>query len=125
MQQVSDYELELMKIIWANGGTAMYTEIVEGLAAKGSSWTKNTIITLLSRLVDKELLKTNKIGRRNKYTAVVTENNYQADQTLAFLNKIFEGNTKGLVSTLIEKELITAAEYEELRDYWKGGNTAK
>ena len=24
MQQVSDYELELMKIIWANSGTALY-----------------------------------------------------------------------------------------------------
>ncbi len=125
MQQVSNYELELMKIIWANGGTAMYNEIVEGLEAKGDNWTKNTIITLLSRLVDKGILKTNKIGRRNKYTAVVSENNYQADQTVAFLNKIFKGNTKGLVSTLIENELLTAAEYEELKEYWKGGNTPK
>ncbi len=24
MQQISDYELELMKVIWANGGTALY-----------------------------------------------------------------------------------------------------
>jgi Predicted transcriptional regulator len=123
MQQVSDYELELMKIIWANGGTAMYTDIVEGLEAKGNCWTKNTIITLLSRLVDKGILKTNKIGRRNKYTAIVTEDSYQADQTVAFLHKVFEGNTKGLVSTLIENELLTAAEYEELKDYWKGGNS--
>jgi predicted transcriptional regulator len=125
LQQVSDYELELMKIIWTNGGTAMYTDIVEGLEVKGNSWTKNTIITLLSRLVDKGILKTNKIGRRNKYTAVISADNYQADQTVAFLHKIFEGNTKGLVSTLIEKELLTAAEYEELKEYWKGGNTAK
>jgi predicted transcriptional regulator len=114
-----------MKIIWTNGGTAMYTEIVEGLEAKGNSWTKNTIITLLSRLVDKGILKTNKIGRRNKYTALVSENNYQADQTVAFLHKIFEGNTRGLVSTLIEKELLTAAEYDELKEYWKEGNIEK
>ncbi len=123
MQQVSDYELELMKIIWTNGGTAMYTDIVEGLEAKGNCWTKNTIITLLSRLVDKGILKTNKIGRRNKYTAIVTANSYQADQTVAFLHKVFEGNTKGLVSTLIENELLTAAEYEELKNYWKGGDS--
>lgn len=31
LQQVSDFELELMKIIWENGGTALYAEIVEGL----------------------------------------------------------------------------------------------
>ena len=29
MQQVSDYELELMKAIWGNGGTALYAQIVE------------------------------------------------------------------------------------------------
>ena len=125
MQQITDYELELMKIIWTNGGTAMYNEIVEGLEAKGNCWTKNTIITLLSRLVEKGVLKTNKIGRRNKYTAVVLADSYQADQTITFVNKIFEGNTKGLISTLIEKELITAAEFEELKNYWKGENREK
>ena len=44
MQQVSDYELELMKVIWANGGTALYAEIVEALSQKGMNWRKNTII---------------------------------------------------------------------------------
>ena len=35
LQQVSDFELELMKIIWENGGTALYAEIVEKLDSKG------------------------------------------------------------------------------------------
>lgn len=35
MQQVSDYELELLKIIWAgNNNQAMYAEIVEALEKK-------------------------------------------------------------------------------------------
>ena len=71
VQQVSDSELELMKIIWANGGKALYAQISDGLINNGYKWQKNTIITLLSRLVDKGLLKTNKIGRRNEYFAVV------------------------------------------------------
>ena len=119
MQTISDYELELMKIIWANDGHAMYSEIVDGLNAKGYDWTKNTIITLLSRLVEKEMLKTSKIGRRNKYIALVSEGAYQSEQTVNFLNKIFEGNTNGLVSTLIEQELIGEKEYESLQKYWK------
>ena len=67
LQQVSDFELELMKIIWENGGTALYAEIVEKLDSKGMSTTKNTIISLLLRLIEKGFLKTNKIGRRNRY----------------------------------------------------------
>lgn len=122
MQKVSDYELELMKIIWANGGAALYAEIVSGLENKGNSWTKNTIITLLSRLIEKGLLKTSKVGRRNKYIALVPETDYQAEQTVNFLHKIFEGNIKGLVSMLIDKDLLSEKEYIELQKYWNGGD---
>lgn len=119
MQQVSDYELELMKAIWGNGGTALYAQIVEALSGKGMNWTKNTIITLLSRLVDKGYLKTGKIGRRNQYTALVSENEYRITQTEYFVNKIYEGDVKGLVSALIRTDCLTEEDYEELRRYWE------
>ena len=122
LQQVSDFELELMKIIWENGGTALYAEIVEKLDSKGMSTTKNTIISLLLRLIEKGFLKTNKIGRRNRYTALVSEAENQAAQTETFLDKIYEGDAKGLISTLIQKELISADDYEELKNHWKGGD---
>ena len=122
MQQISDYELELMKIIWGNGGTSMYADIFSALEAKGTPWTKNTIITLLSRLIDKGLLEISKTGRRNIYTAIVSENKYQADQTTRFINKIFEGNTTGLVSALIENNFLSPSDYAELEKHWKEGD---
>jgi len=122
MQQVSDYELEVMKIIWANGGTALYAEIVAGLDAKNNKLTKNTMLTLLSRLTEKGMLKTSKTGRRNIYTATVSENEYQADQTVRFLDKIYEGSTKGLVSTLIAKNLLSKSEYNDLKSQWDDGD---
>ena len=119
--QVSDSELELMTIVWANEGTALYAHIMEELAKSGRTWQKNTIITLLSRLVEKGLLKTKKLGRRNEYTAVVSEGDYQAAQTQTLLNKLYEGSAKGLVSTLIQRDLISPAEYEELKQFWEEG----
>lgn len=118
ISQVSDSELELMKIIWAEGGSALYARIMDRLAASGCNWQKNTVITLLSRLVEKGLLKTSKIGRRNEYTAIVSETEYQTAQTHTFLNKLYEGNAKGLVSTLIQSDLLSAEDYEELRRFW-------
>lgn len=119
MQQISDYELELMKVIWNNGGTALYAEITAALSEKGMDWTKNTVITLLSRLIDKGLLRTSKIGHRNRYTAIVSSSEYQTSQTENFLNKVYEGNAKGLVSTLIQKDLLSDADYEDLMKYWQ------
>ena len=119
--QVSDSELELMKIVWANEGTALYAHIMEELAKSGRTWQKNTIITLLSRLVEKGLLKTKKLGRRNEYTAVVSEADYQAAQTQTLLNKLYEGSAKGLVSTMIQRDLISPEEYEELKQFLEEG----
>ena len=120
VQQVSDAELQLMKIIWAKGGTALYAEIMEELTATGNAWQKNTIITLLSRLVDKGLIKTNKIGRRNEYTAIVSQEDYQANQTQKLLDKLYAGNARGLVATLIQSDMLTSEDFEELKKYWEG-----
>ena len=120
IQQVSDIELELMKTIWGNGGTALYAEIAEALEKKGTPATKNTIISLLSRLIEKGFLKTNKIGRRNRYTALVSEADYRAAQTETFLDKIYEGSAKDLISTLIQKEMISPDDYENLKKHWEG-----
>lgn len=118
-QQISDSELELMKIVWASGGTALYAQIMEELAKAGRTWQKNTVITLLSRLVDKGLLKTSKIGRRNEYAALVTQADYQTAQARTLLNKLYQGSAKGLVATLIQGELLSPADYEELKQYWE------
>ena len=120
--QVSDSELELMKIIWAEGGKALYARIMDALEETGNHWQKTPVITLLSRLVEKGLLKTNKIGRRNEYTAIVTEEDYQAAQTKTLLDKLYEGDAKGLVSTLIQREMLTSTDYEDLKKFWEGGS---
>lgn len=86
-QSVSDSEFELMKIIWESGGSAFYAQIAGRLAAEGNTWNKNTIITLLSRLVEKGMLRTDKFGRRNRYTALLSQEEYQAGQTESFVEK--------------------------------------
>lgn len=118
--QISDSELLIMKIIWTNNSTALFAVIMEKLEQSGNKWQKNTVVTLLSRLVDKGLLKTSKIGRRNEYTAIVSEIDYQASQAKNLLNKLFEGSAKGLISTLIETKILTQTDYDEVKSYWKG-----
>lgn len=119
--QISDSELELMKIVWAAGGTALYAQIMEALAAAGRTWQKNTVITLLSRLVEKGFLTVRKLGRRNEYTAAVSEADYQAAQTQVLVNKLYAGSAKGLVAALIRQEAISPGDYEELKRFWEKG----
>ncbi len=122
IQKISDTELEIMKIIWANSEKAtLFPYIMEGLAARGKPCQKNTLIVLLSRLIDKGFLSARKIGRRNEYTTLVSEMEYQTAQTKCFLDKIYEGSAKGLVSNLIMGDLLTDEEYEELKKLLEKG----
>lgn len=121
-QQISESELVLMKIIWKNGGTALYALIMEELAKEKNEWKNNTVLTLLSRLVEKKFLKVKKIGRRNEYVAVVTEAQYQAMQTHSFLDKVYEGNVKNLVSTLLRQDILSPDELREIEAFWRDGN---
>ena len=123
IQPASDSELALMQIIWSAGGRAQYAQIVEELAQSGHLWQKNTVITLLSRLVEKGLLSVNKLGRRNEYTAVVSEADYQASQAQALVNKLYAGSAKGLVATLIQQDLLFPEDYAELKRFWEGKET--
>lgn len=122
VQQISDAELEIMKIIWGNPAeTTLFSYIMEALAKRGKPCQKNTLIVLLSRLVNKGFLSAEKIGRRNEYTTLVSEEQYQTAQTRHFLNKIYEGSAKGLVSNLIAGDMLTDAEYEELKKLLENG----
>ncbi len=122
VQQLSDAELEIMKVVWGNPEeVTLFPFIMDGLAARGKPCQKNTLIVLLSRLMNKGFLRAKKIGRRNEYTTLVSETEYQAAQTKNFLNKIYEGNAKGLVSNLILGDLLTDEEYEELKGLLEKG----
>ena len=122
VQQISDAELEIMKIVWGNPEkVTLFSYIMDGLAARGKPCQKNTLIVLLSRLMNKGFLSARKIGRRNEYTALVSEKEYQTAQTKNFLDRIYEGSAKGLVCNLIMGDLLADEEYEELKGLLEKG----
>ena len=122
VQQISDAELEIMKIVWGNPQKiTLFPYIIDELAAKGKPCQKNTLIVLLSRLMNKGFLSAKKIGRRNEYTTLISEEEYQTAQTKNFLDKIYKGSAKGLVSNLIMGDLLTDEEYEELKSLLEKG----
>lgn len=115
-QKLSDAELEIMKIIWENPQEmTLFSYLMDELAAREKPCQKNTLIVLLSRLVGKGYLRATKIGRRNEYVPLISEAAYQTAQTQYFIDKVYEGSVKGLVTNLIAGDLLTGEEYEELK----------
>ncbi|EAE2838408.1 BlaI/MecI/CopY family transcriptional regulator [Listeria monocytogenes] len=119
IKSISKSELEVMKIIWDFGRAVQYADVAGKLEEKNYSWKKNTVLTFLTRLVEKNLLSVKKVGRKNEYYALVSENEYLERQTETFVEEIYEGDVKGLITNLVQNDLISPDELEDLQQFWK------
>lgn len=124
-QQISDSELELMWIIWRMNGTAFFADIMSALEEKNYDWKPNTVLTFLSRLGEKGMLKVEKVKHKNNYIALVSEGEYTSSQTISFIDKMYSGDAKSLVSTLMKQDCLSENDFEELKQFWNGGGDIK
>ena len=120
MKKLGDAELEIMLAVWEAGEPVPSSYVQEKLRGR-RDWALPSILTSLSRLVDKGFLTVRKLGRRNEYAAAVSEADYQAAQTQVLVNKLYAGSAKGLVAALIRQEAISPGDYEELKRFWEEG----
>lgn len=115
-------QLEVMQVIWDKGGAVMFGELSEELAMRGKKWKANTILTLLSRLSEREVLLVRKQGRLNEYIAQITREEYQQTQACALVDQVFGGDARHLISALARQDYLTERDYQELQEFWaKGG----
>ncbi len=125
-QAMSDSEIEIMHIIWANKGSVLFAELLSEVELKQKSWKPNTILTFLTRLSDKGILTTEKRGRLNVYIALVSEDDYLEAQAKTFLDKVYGGNVKSLISALLRSDGVSSQDFDELKAFWnKGGDMNK
>jgi len=62
---ISEAEWEVMRVVWSNNQVT--SKLVIEILKEKKSWSVSTIKTLLSRLVEKDMLQTEKIGNKFLY----------------------------------------------------------
>lgn len=112
--QISDAELEVMKILWETGDTTS-TQIIERLS-ETSDWKPKTIHTLIARLVEKKAIATKKIdGKSYMYSANVAEEDYKSHASKSFLMQLFNGSINLMVANYVKEQKLTKNEINELK----------
>lgn len=124
-QPISEAEMEILQMIWQNDGPVLLAPLMEALEARGKSWKPNTVLTFLARLVEKGMLTVEKQGRLNAYHAQVSESEYMESMTRSFVGKVYGGDAKGLVASLLRQDCLSAADMAELQAFWNGGKDVK
>lgn len=120
--RLSGAQLEIMRLIWQKGGSVMFSELSAELERRRKSWKTNTVLTFLARLAERGMVVVKKQGRLNEYVALISEEEYLAQQTRSFIDEVYGGSAKHLVSALME-EYLSGDDYAELKAYWEGGDS--
>ena len=118
-QSVSESELKIMRVLWAHQGAIMLSPLMDDLIAQGTQWKANTVLTFLSRLSEKGMIRIDKVGRLNQYTALLSEQDYMASLTREFVCDVYGGDAKGLIASLLRNERLSRQDLEDLRACWE------
>lgn len=106
---IANSELPIMKVLWEEDNLTS-PEIFEHLDGNIS-----TLKTLLKRLVDKGFVKATKINSRtNRYSALISKEDYISFERKGFLQKVFDGSKKKMLLNFVKEENITRYDLEKL-----------
>jgi len=116
LSKISEAEKEIMKIIWAAGSPMTSNEILECLPQERERKI-TTVLTFLTRLADKGIVKVTKEGKKNLYAALVTAEEYKRFESMSFLKAIHGGSLKSFVAALCADGDISDEELDELKKW--------
>lgn len=112
---ITDAELEIMKELWENKQLSL-NGLTEKLNEKEPK-NKNTIKTLLYRLIEKGAVKSiNKNQKENEFKANISKEKYLKKENQSFLNKLYNGNTSNMLLNFVENKEISKEELKKLME---------
>ena len=109
---LSDSEWKLMNRLWDRSPMTI-TELTAALR-EDTGWSKNTIITMLSRLEAKGAVRHEEGLRAKRYFPVTRREDAALTETESFLGKVYGGSLGLMVSNLVERHALTEADIAEL-----------
>jgi predicted transcriptional regulator len=113
MIDISKTELKVLEAIW-QGHPTTSGEIVERLNEK-EEWHEKTVKTLIGRLVKKQAIDFKKEGRRYLYFPLVSQHEYQLQQSDSLIGNFFKGKVSPLVAMFAQKNKLNKEDVEELK----------
>lgn len=113
--EITDAELEIMKVLWEEKNCSLNT-IIENLSGNEEK-NKNTIKTLLHRLIGKGAVESKKINTREVvYIPKITKKKYLSKESDNFIKKLFNGSTEKLLLNFVEENKVSKDELQRLID---------
>ena len=112
--RLTDNEWHVLNVLWAAKEGAALGQAVEALRP-ATGWSRNTVLTYLTRMEAKGLVDIEKEGYPRRYRAALSREDCQAQARDSFLRQVYRGSTGDLVAAFLKEKPISQEERGELR----------
>ncbi len=110
-QRLPESELDIMLVLWNNTPPMTRPEIEKVITMK-KKLASTTILSLLTRLENKNFVEVTKQGKMNLYTPLVSQSDYQAHESQSVLEKLYGNSLKKFVTSLYHGKKISSEEVQ-------------
>ncbi len=104
-------ELKIMNVIWDHHPIS--ASEIASILMKETAWSKNTIYTLITRVVKKGFVK--RTDPNFVCEPIITRKQIQQQETKSLVDRLYAGSLNMLFARIIEDENLSDAELDELR----------
>lgn len=118
IKRLPDSEFEIMRVVWENEPPITTALVMDKLGDK-RKWKAPTVLTLMSRLVDRGFLRTDKRGKERIYYPLIGREDYLELETEKFMEQYHENSFLSFVNTLYNIKQPTEIELDELLKWAK------
>lgn len=113
MTKLSDREWTVLGVLWDLDGAAL-GEVTQALKSS-TGWSRNTVLTYLTRMEAKGLVRIDKEGYPSIYRASLDRDACRAQARDSFLKQVYQGAAGDLVAAFLREKPISAQERDQLR----------
>ena len=111
--RISEAEWEVMKVLWKTSSKTA-NQIVDELKGK-TRWKRETIRTLINRLVQKKALGFEKKGRQYHYFPRLTEAEGIKAEAESFVKRIGGSSIEPMLAAFVEEKQLSAEKIARLK----------
>jgi BlaI family penicillinase repressor len=112
--ELTEAEWEIMRVVWEKQPCAAGT--VQEELAPSRGWAYSTVKTTMDRMVEKGLLRVERIRNLQLFRACISEVEARRGEFRRMLKRAFNGALTPMMQFLIEHEGLSRAEASQLRE---------
>lgn len=109
---ITESEWEVMRVVWAQNKTT--SKDIRDIIENKKNWKPATTKTLISRLVDKGILNTEKEGNKYIYSTDLKESDFLKSTLQHTFDNICNKDVGKIIADLVSKSTLSFRDIEEL-----------